>query len=351
MTAPVPDPTNLTRDASLNRFVVHDVAGIGAAYDGWTGRDLLSRDAVLQLLERHCPSLPVDPAGVAGALQRGLAHPAAATRAEAQAVAAELARRLAALIAALRHPSSVDAQGSVTAGRRRYLEHWQSTGQVVLGGGLLTGLCPVIVEMTQTTLDRSATPPTRLGATAHPGSLALIGAARTAATRDGRVLVVDGGHSSLKFAVATLAGGALVELERLAPRPVAGVTNAGLSEAMRAGIVDAVLAIEQEGRPLEPTIWCSVATYMRDGRPRPDGASIYEILATELDWLRDQVGKATGPRRIELLHDGTAAWRGANIEATGPSAVIVLGSWLGVGLGPQAADLRPLAPTFSLAAV
>ena len=51
-------------------------------------------------------------------------------------------------------------------------------------------------------------------------------------------------------------------------------------------------------------------------------------------------------RAAMLIHDGTAA--GGSVASDEPTAVIMLGTSIGVGFAPAADSVRPLAPDFRL---
>jgi hypothetical protein len=287
------DTEALTRDASLNKLVV-------PAYEGRSGGDLLSRDALVELAS----GMPVSPSRVADDLSSAVE----AGDARAFAIVDEFARRLAAVVATLGRPETAERQG-VTPLRRVYLEHWANVEDVFVGGGLMAGA-----------FGRRVAEVSGLRLASHPQHLALIGAARSVDATDGDHLVMDGGHSSLKRAWAHVADGQLEGLTLLSSISTAGVTEEDMSDFLSPLIADA-----------PTTVTMSVAAYLRDGRPIPYGASIYE--------------KLDSTRQLRLLHDGTAAWRGIVDSPTAKNAVIVLGSWLGVGLGPQSSRLLPVSPT------
>lgn len=88
-----------------------------------------------------------------------------------------------------------------------------------------------------------------------------------------------------------------------------------------------------------PEVMLSVASYLHDGRPIPYDASGYEHLDPAV--MESELGVA-----VRLIHDGTAAWRGSGSVAR--SAVIVLGTWLGVGIGPHRHPARRVSEHFTV---
>jgi hypothetical protein len=290
------DRASLTAAASLNKLVVAD-----APYTGRSGADLLSRDAIAALAPGLDPARLSDELGQRPALAAG--------------VAAEVGRRLAALVATLRRGPHDPPVADRTPERVAALEEWTTIDDVVLGGGLLAGaIGPAVVDATRAHLDARRAPPTRLDLASNPAHLGLIGAARMAGPEDGEHLVLDAGQSWIKRGVAEVGAGAVRRIHLLPP-----------VRFDRDGDVIALLgeAIGGWPRPSGP-IPCSVASYVRDGLPIRDRVSPYDELADVPAGVR---------RTFTFVHDGTAAWRGTG--RTTSSAVIVLGTWLAVGMGPH----------------
>lgn len=321
------DPERLTRDASLNRLVIGPVAGARPAHVGADGATLLGRDAVASLVRQRCGA-DARPDAIADRLVAAL--DAEAQGGPAAAVVDEVGDRLASLIATLRDPATAMA---ATAGRRAYLEVWQGLDTVVLGGGLMKGVVGRrVAARAAAVLAAGDTAAPAVWAAPHPQWLPLLGAARSASRPDQRVVVLDGGQTSIKRAIASFREQDLVSVRVFAPVPVASVHHSGLAALVTRA---ATPLLEQSSRPPSQVIF-SVASYVRDGRPI-ENPSIYEQL--DPDVLGSRLGVP-----VRLIHDGTAAWRGTEADAS--SSVIMLGTWLGVGIGPHRARLRPYAADF-----
>ena len=298
------DRGSLTSAASLNELVVAI-----APYAGRRGADLLSRDAIAELAPRGDPRRLAD----------GLA--------DDPTTAGEVGRRLAALLATLRRGPQHDAEA---AERRRSLEEWTRIDDVVLGGGLLSGrFGSDVVDAARRAIAELDAPETELSLAPNAAHLGLIGAARSTSLTDGSFLALDAGQTTVKRGRVDVAGGTVRRLRLLPSLPF----------EWDGDVVDLLhRALDGTTADHEP-VPCSVATYVRDGRPIVQHGSPYEALAGASAELTD---------RLALVHDGTAAWRGTG--RTTSSAVIVLGTFLGVGMGPQptAPPLRPLADDFEV---
>jgi len=332
------DPDNLSASSTLNKSVVGPVGLRFVDLEGRTGADLLSRDALLELLRTHLgEGAHVDPAHVADAWSAALSTQAVAARDVAASVADEVARRLVALVASLVLGRGGTVEPMAHPGERRA---WAHVEEVTLGGGLLAGeVGPAVVDRLTKWMDEVGTPlpPIRMGP--HPSLLALIGAARSLEAVDGQHVVLDAGQTAIKRGVASVAGGQLVGLRMLPAVAVEGVAEGNaLRTLVEGAITDTVREVEDTApRP----VVMSVANYLRDGRPSGESPSPYESLRFAGDDFEQRVG-----REVRMVHDGTAAWRAAATPT--PSAVIVLGTWLGVGFGPQRAPLLPGAPSFRI---
>ena len=280
-----------------------------------TGGDLLGRDAIAELIRRR-RGVSVRPDAVSDWLAGG---------AGGEPVVDELGDRLGSLVATLRAPATAAAAGGA---RRSYLEVWQHLAPVLIGGGLVKGTVGERVAGRA-----AAAAGVEVRAAPHPEWLPLIGAARSVPGRHRWALVMDGGQTWIKRGLAEFTGPTLAGLRILDPVPVESLTPAELP-----AVVDRAVAAMRNGQTggAEEVV-ISVASYLEDGRPIRAVPSIYERLDPAS--MLSEFGIS-----VRLLHDGTAAWRAVATEA--PSGVVVLGTWLGVGIGPHGERLRPVAADF-----
>jgi hypothetical protein len=312
------DPEHLGPEASLNKLVIRPAPAVRPEHVGLTGGDLLGRDAVAELVRRH-GGVAVRP----GALSDWLAGDAPG----AADVVDEMGHRLGSLLATLRAPATAEA---AVGARRTYLEVWPRLDHVVVGGGLAKGTVGRRVAA-----GAEEATGVRVVAARHPEWLPLIGAARSTSRPHGRVLVMDGGQTSIKRGIAELRDGTLAGLVVLAPLPVESLTSSQLP----AVVARQVTAMREEHTVDAGEVMFSVASYLEGGRPVRRVRSIYERLDPPA--MQSEFGLT-----VTLLHDGTAAWRAAASDSR--SAVVMLGTWLGVGIGPQRAPLRPIAADFTV---
>jgi hypothetical protein len=106
----------------------------------------------------------------------------------------------------------------------------------------------------------------------------------------------------------------------------------------------------QPSLALAPTILCSVAAYVDDGEPvrldRGAYTSLHRLAPDTRAWFNARIREAVGrPVEIEFVHDGGVA--ACALAGRPNAAVLMLGSWLGVGFVPPAEGYRPLAERFA----
>lgn len=323
------DPRRLTGEASLQRVVIACLPGVPADIVGRPASEVCSRDALARLAF-DTPGLPgPEPERLGDQLGELRSSRDASTRTLAGRVLRAYGVRLGALLATLKHAATPAEQGG-TAVRRAYLAHWVGIERVWLGGGLLVpGGAEDIVAGARQLLSLSGTVlDVRVGRS--PVVLPLLGAARLLEPHDGRALVVDAGHSTIKAAVAVVEGGSLAALEALPARPAP--LSAGL-ESAEAALVAALVAFGSAlGGVRCHRVVASVASYLHDGAAVDDGRSIYGGVIP--DRIRYLLAAATGDDMfVEFVHDGSAAALG--IADPGPSAVVTVGTWLGIGFTPS----------------
>ena len=332
------DPCHLTPAASLNRVPLQAPDGeIVKAFD------LLSAAALAELVRREAGPLGL-PAVAASPrdLPTCLESPDPGVREAAEGIAEEYGSRLGMLLGTLR-----SGDGASRAARPEwddsYWDRWARTTTVVLGGGLVCG------SFGRRVADKARGAGCRVTVAAHPDSLPLIGAARGVGAGSRAAAVLDLGHSWVKRAVAHYDDGVLVSLQRLPPVPApanpaapGSVDEVGRQLAM---LVAATWA-EASGRgPVSARIVGSVAAYLLAGQPVPAQLGTYAELATLSGNLARWLSAAAGARlrtpvSVELVHDGTAAAHA--VPPDDRTAVVMLGTALGVGYPHPCAALRPV---------
>jgi hypothetical protein len=175
--------------------------------------------------------------------------------------------------------------------------------------------------------------------------LPLIGLARTPPGPDGQRIVLDFGHTAVKRGIASIDGGRLVRLAVLANLPAPPADN--VVEGLLQIVADTFRSARSHGATLQPSVRLSLATYMGHGRP-VDSHSLYAVLGSlpRATVQRELQQRTDAPLRLSYVHDGTAGAR----AVSGPrrSALIMLGTALGIGFAPPPAALLPLAARFSL---
>jgi hypothetical protein len=354
MTQPL-DPDHITPDVSLNRVWIMDLPGLALEADirGRRAADLLRAAALAALIRQHAPALELTDAELADesalplALDRRLGAADPAIRAPAEAIARQFGRRLAALLLTLKRGDAVN-RAARPDWDDSYWAHWAGMRQIWLGGGLLSGrLGPLALTTAAAQLAEAGVTDCTVQLAEQPGILPLLGAARSVPPGDAAAGVLDFGGTAIKRARATYTAGRLTGLQPLPPLPVHVLTLLPLPVAEQIAVlsqrmVDALVATWQavagQEEPPTPVLVASIACYLIDNQPMAYQAGPYSelrALSPNLGaWLAAQVSAHIGqPLSVQLIHDGTAA---ARVYAGTPhSAVIMLGTALGVGFPPQ----------------
>jgi len=111
------------------------------------------------------------------------------------------------------------------------------------------------------------------------------------------------------------------------------------------------------GQALDRSLVASFATYIGDGQPPPRQvgqmgqmgtyATLGALPENTTRWLALRLSEQVGlPFSVELLHDGSAAAR--TYAGQQHTAVIMLGTALGVGYAPREEGLRPIGHDFTI---
>jgi hypothetical protein len=357
----------LPQSVSLNRVRIVDLPGL-ALEDDIRGRlafDLLSPKAVIALIRDEAAALALTADALAGPAllpthfdRCFVAAPA--VRAAAERVARRMGRRLAYLLLTLKRGDAVNRAARLDWDDA-YWAHWATVERIWFGGGLLSGrLGQRMLAQARLTLAEAGYGACRLRRARYPAILPLIGAARSAQRGAHPAVVVDFGQSFVKRALAIYAGDALAALHLLPSVPTYLADLRAdppedlaphVAEMMITVLVQTWREVEALHRPLAPVLVASIAAYVAGNQPLPTQAGTYVTLHKLTDnagrWLGEQVSARLGRTvAVELIHDGTAA---ARVYAGHPhSAVIVLGTALGVGFPPPPGGLRLLAPQFQV---
>ncbi len=363
----IPDPPfnpyELRPLASLNRRRFIPLPGIDPAWVGKTGGELCSAAALVQLIQAQAAELGLK-AARAEVLPRRLndllLSPDPAVQSVAQAIAVTHGQRFGGLVASiLRSPNGLSSP--LVAWEAAYLRHWrEEIEQIVLGGGLANGrLGEIIAAEAETMLMNCGIRQLSVRPARDPSILPLVGAARSLPGGDGRAAIVaDFGSTWAKRGLGYYqASGELEKLLVFPPVLIAGQTEHGKASQLAQAMV-AILAdtIQQAGpkASLATDVMCSLAAYIIDGIPAPQSGAraegyygLHTISNDPRGWFSEHVRQASGRKvRFHFAHDAEAA--AAALAGQAHTAVIMLGSALGVGFVPPSEFLRPIISDFHL---
>jgi len=353
------DPYHLRPLASLNRRRFIPLPGLDEAAVGKTGWEMLSKVALVNLIQPHARVLALEHvprADFPQHLNAILAAPDRPKRALAGSIAEQHGRRVGYLIASiLRSPHGLT--DPMVPWEKAYLKQWrEKTQEIVLGGGLSNGRLGQTIRLVAQEVLAQCGQARRLALAEHPSYLPLIGAARSAPkTVRGPVVVLDFGGTKAKRGIASFdRQQALRQLRVLPTCDLGDLAQEGktaeLGAAMTAIIVETIRDAGPS-TPLAPHILCSVAAYVEGGEPLRIDRGAYtwlHRLAPDIRaWFCERIGQAVGRTvQIEFVHDCDVA--ACALAGRPNAAVLMLGSALGVGFVPPEDRYRPLSGQFAL---
>lgn len=368
----MPDPLNpqrLTPAASLNRVKIVDLphSAWEAEVQGKTAYELLSTEALTAEIVRQADGLALaversERAELPRAFDRCFEADDPAVRAAAEAVAGCSGRHLGYLIVTLKRGDPANRQARADWDDS-YWDYWARIRQIRLGGGLASGhfgqwlrryAAAIVAEAGIVDCD--------LDVASYPAILPLIGVARSVPPDRPAALVFDFGQSAVKRAYAQYEAGTLTALRLLPTLPLdwpaiyqhsTNPVDQGrrLAEYMSATMAETWHDLRARGLAPALGLVVSMASYVEDNQPMARQGGGYAQLSV-LDgnagrWLAGAASQQIQETiEVTLLHDGTAAARAyAGAQYT---AVIMLGTALGIGFAPPATGLRPITPGIAI---
>lgn len=365
------DPHQLTPSASLNRLRIVNLPGLELDADvrGRTGYELASSLYLVTQILKYADILKLTADEISGEgreipklLNRCLEADDDGVRATAADIAGRFGRNLAYLLLTLKRGDLVNREARTDWDGSEW-EHWGRVNRVVLGGGLLTGAVgDIVVARINAEFEAVGQRAYAVALDPYGPLLPLVGAAAHAPAGTQGALVLDFGSSFVKRAYALYADDALVELAALPPLPSPrdtlgwmtddGEALQGLIEAMLTAFLDSLHSVFTRDLVAVRVIPTSVAAFVQHGQVAERQGGKYRLLREVSDnaerFFSAAISARLGvPVEIRLLHDGSAA--AAAYAGEADTAVLILGTSLGVGFAPPAGKLRrvqtPLAIT------
>jgi len=247
--------------------------------------------------------------------------------------------------------------------------HWSEIEQVWLGGGLVSGrLGPFIKWHALEVMREAGIAECKIDISSYGAVLPLVGVARCAPPGCQAALVFDFGSTAIKCALAVFKDNQLVELCRL-PSCLTGwerITQASDDLTQQAAqllshVVSTIVDTQREAhqvwttqtrglRPLGSNL-CSVAAYIQDGHPMKKEGRLYVQLHRVTHNLQAELARRVSVQLgravdVRLVHDGTAA--AMAYAGAARTAVIMLGTALGIGFPPQKDHLLTISTEFRI---
>lgn len=355
----------VTPAISLNRVQLVSLPGMHVPPEilGKTAYELLSSTALTELIRQHITKLQLDPElndlALHLAFEQCFDSPNGLVRTMAETIGYRLGRNLGYVLLALKRGDSIN-QEARKEWDASYWAHWAQINNVWLGGGLMSGRLGIRIQKhAMSVLRRAGIKPYRIHISPYAGSLPLIGAARYAPAGVSGALVFDFGGTMIKRGIATYESGQLANIQRLEPlrSPWAWMPNPSKEQIIRlfADVVSLITATFQQvcdqQVAMSPTVLMSMAAYIENGHPMPGQSGTYAQMRHITRNLQAALERHLSyrmktPVNVTLLHDGSAA---AAVHAREQdTAVITMGTALGIGFAKPGQELRPIKNHFSL---
>lgn len=364
------NPNRLDPPISLNRAVIADLPGVALddAVRGQTGYQLLSAKTLADLIRTQAAVLQLDPGQGDDMLNRAfdacLISDTPLVRAAAKKIAQSMGRNLGYLLLTLRRGDAANRTAR-PEWSDSYWQVWAGIRQVILGGGLVSGhlghiICEVVLEI----LREGGCDDLIVRLSPYRTALPVIGVARYAPQDCNMALAFDGGQTAIKRALAIFGRTGLREIHLLPSIPTEGDNPATIPEnhiTRAAWQLDRILTIIDQTRveamnahhaPLHMPVLVSLALPMRNGHPLITQHGTYMLWTHLADNARDLLAGKLAERwgvrvPVVLEHDGTAAAAGHPGEPV-PTAVLTLGTAIGIGFPSAVHAVWPIAPEFTL---
>lgn len=363
------DPENLTPSASINRVRVVDLPGIDVdgCVRGETSYSLLSLDSIYVYMQENISEIGdnAENRRLISEFDTFLDSSNSRTRKAAEGIARRIGRNLGYMLLTLKRGDAVNRAARPDCSEQ-YWEYWAKIKNVRLGGGLVSGMLGARIQHYATELFAEAgLGDFTLARASYPAILPLIGAARSVPPDTRAAVILDFGQTLIKRACAIYDAGGLARLHLLPALPASPLlspTQSGEPAALKKN----ALALGEAMLEVMGLTWrtaneltqanasfavASIASYTKDGQPFDYMQSGYP----QLRFISNNIGEWFGQElrsrlahhlSVTFIHDGTAA---ARTYAGEPhTAVITMGTALGIGFPPAAHKVVALAPGFQV---
>ncbi len=333
------DPYHLTPSAGINRIKLISVPNLPEEWKGKSAYQIMGRESLVERIIVCFPELAelIDP------IPAFCEHYLAQNNPLAESLANEMGRALGYLLLTIK-------LGERANGETRpewddtYWAHWAGIQQIIFGGGLMASLLGTYMIRQATHMLQGLI---ALRIAPYPTVLPLIGISRMAEP----LYVFDFGGTNVKRAHPVYEDGVLIRLEQLPSIQVPKFDEANDLFAFMASTVASTIPKTHETRQ-EVTIHISLANYVNGCQLAPDhpygrlkvlGEDTCQLLS---EAICQQIGRTV---QVVLAHDGTSAAKVFAGEQN--TAVITVGTALGIGFPPPVSDLRKIGEQFAVRSV
>ena len=347
---------------SLNRVLIVDLPSqrLPDEVKGKTAYELVSAKRFTQLIRERSDVLQLDSSQSDHALRLDfhscLCSRKPATQDAAVEIVRILGRNLGYVLLTLKRGDPIN-RAARSEWKESHWQHWSRIKRLWLGGGLMSGSVGVeLVRHASQVLREGDIDDLLLRISPYGLALPLIGAARHVPSGVAAAIALDFGGTMIKRAHVVFEDSRIARVCQLSSQPVCWASVRSLRETTPQavqGLISGMASVtaktwmrgQMKGQALARTIPICIAAYVQGGNPMHTQAGTYMQTNLVADNLEDTLGQMVSdnvgePISVKLLHDGTAA---AAVYAGEPhTAVITLGTALGIGFPGEESALRPL---------
>ena len=358
-----PMPIPITPAMSLNRVKIVDLPGLDIPdhIKGKVSGQLVSSPVLTELIRRNITDLQLDSDlsdhELHLAFDESLISEVASVRSAAESIAQHIGSNMGYILLALKRGDEVN-RNAREEWNFAYWDHWAQINRVWLGGGLVSGnLGTRISGYALQVMHKAGIHNYAIQISSYGADLPLVGAARHTPRGNTVAIVLDFGSTLVKRACAMYADDHLIGLRRLRSVPLSWAEGDTLEQAK--ALIDQMVSIIVQAwaeakilqRVFAPVIPVSVAAYIKNGQPMiTQGGNYYKTIRAT-DNLQAELSRRVSesihePASIMLIHDGTAA--AAAYVGEPHTAVITLGTALGIGFPPEDSEILPTRSTIAI---
>ena len=353
----------LAKNASLNRLKIVDIPNINIDYEvkGKLGSEIMSHERLIEYIKKDAKRLKLDLDNISESklpiyLNKSLESNDLEVRLAAENIARRLGRNLGHILLVLKRGDEIN-QKARKDWNHKHWAYWKEVEKIIFTGGLCNGnLGKRFKYYIEEVFAEADTAKYKIRIAKKPSLVSIIGAARHTPKQCNTALVFDFGQTLIKRSVAKYQEENLKEIYQLSSMESRHVKkwrfeNKAEEKIKAEKLKDYIISViektwnEVESQGFKPcsTIAISIADNLVNGKFTGGGYGKLRLIKEDVQQLISKKISDIVGRKIELLfiHDGTAA--ADAFAGVKDSAMITLGTAIGIGFPLEKNNLRSLA--------